>query len=404
MTAKGSAFLTRDQSRRLRWWRWLYVDEALVMAGAQFREVALALLMLALWPNPKSYALALLAVMLPGIALARVLGAVADRLPPKWPLVASYAVRAGAVLALGEARTVIQAVAALLVLSVGSEWAQVTAAHYQADAGDPGRTPILLARLRAVGSVASSGMPLAAGVAIGALGRGLGFDVSAAAYGLAGLALSQLPWRPPARVPSTPRMALTASGLGRLRRQMAVQGVLMGLAWIANVLYTAYILVTLGAGPVGFGLALGIWYAAGLAAAWCLPRVRVERPEGVVAGLILVMGLAWAVMTQPVPFGVVAALGVPEGFATWLMTDVLQTRVLAMAPPTARGALVGQSRAWIAGGRAAGLAAAIAVPAFARVHGGFLVLAALAGVLLVAWAASAAASPGAARAGPEPRG
>ena len=366
-----------------RWWRWLYLDEALVMSGAQFREVALALLMFTLWPNPKSYALALVAQMLPLVALAPAWSAFADRWPPKGVLVASYILRAGGVLVLVTATTIPTALAALVGMAAANGVSTVAVARYLADP-DHGRVKRLVSRLRVVGSLASGVMPLAAGVALRVFGDALGFYVSGAAYLLAAAALAQLPARPPSRREERRRRVALAI-MGPLRRHMIVVAAANALIWLANILYTDYILVQLAAGPLGFGVALGLWYAAGLLAAWCLPRLAFDRVARLVAGLILLVSALWLVMTEPVPFWVVAAVGVPEGFATWLLTDLLQSRVLAAAPDGGRSALVAAAQAWTTGGRLLGLGVAIAVPVFQHVHAGFAILAGGA-VAVAAWA------------------
>lgn len=358
------------------------------MSGAQFREVALALLMLTLWPNPKSYALALVAQMLPRVALTRVWCALAGRFSPKGVLVASYIGRAGGVLILATAARIPTALAALVGMAAANGASTVAMAHYLADPDDR-QVKRLVSRLRVVGSLASGVMPLAAGVALRVWGGTLGFDVSAAAYLAAALALAQLPDRPALRLGGTLARGGASGVTALLRRHMTVVAAANALMWVANILYTDYILVRLSAGPLGFGVALGLWYAAGLLAAWWLPRLNLGRVTRLVAGLLLLVAAIWVVMTQPVPFWVVAAVGVPEGFATWLLTDLLQSRVLVAAPESGRSALVAAAQAWTTGGRLLGLAVAIAVPVFQHVHAGFGILAA--GAVLVAglWVGSA---------------
>ena len=371
-----------------RWWRWLYLDEALVMSGAQFREVALALLMLALWPSPKSYALALMAQMLPRVALAKMWSALADRFRPRSLLVASYMVRAVGVLGLATATNVPTALMALVGMAAAYGASTVAMAHYLADP-DKQQVKRLVSRLRMVGSLASGIMPLAAGIALRLWGGPLGFYVSAAAYLMAGLALARLPARPALRMGGT-RVAPTNAGImPALRRHMIVVAAVNALMWVANILYTDYILVRITAGPLGFGVALGLWYAAGLLAAWSLPRLTLDRVTRLVAGLILLVAAIWLVMTQPVPFWVVAAVGVPEGFATWLLTDLLQSRVLVAAPESGRSALVAAAEAWTTGGRLVGLGLAIGVPLFAHVHAGFAMLAVGAVVVAGVWLGTA---------------
>ncbi|MGC8488731.1 MAG: hypothetical protein ACP5QO_11035 [Clostridia bacterium] len=101
-------------------WSRLILDEAFVMTGAQFREVALPLLMVALWRGSQSYALALCAAYLPSLALARWAGRAADSVEPKHLILISYATRFLGVAALLLARQVPVAVGG----SPCSEWAR----------------------------------------------------------------------------------------------------------------------------------------------------------------------------------------------------------------------------------------------------------------------------------------
>jgi len=62
-----------DARTHPRWWTRLILDEAFVDTGAQFREIALPLLMVALWRGSQSYALALFALYVPQVALTGLL-------------------------------------------------------------------------------------------------------------------------------------------------------------------------------------------------------------------------------------------------------------------------------------------------------------------------------------------
>lgn len=364
------------------WWRWLTIDEAAVTVGGNFREVALVLLMLALWASPRSYALAILAVTAPSVLLARWFGRVAATVPPRTLLVASAVARGLAVAALARAALVPEALGALLVLGSGSGLYSAAVPHYLADPS-PARMARIVSRLRAVSSAAAAVAPARAGLLMERFGRGWGFGVSAAGYAVSAAVLSRLPARP---LPQPPRQAESRLRFPpHIRAHMTVVGAVNALAWVANILYTAYILLDVRAGAAGWGLAVSLWAGAGLVSAWVLPRVApTARPSKLlVAGLVLLMASTWVVMTGPVPFWVVAAIGMPEGFATWLLSDLLQARLVMLAPERERPHWSSAANAWSTGGRIVGLAAAVLVPVFATVHEGFFVLAAL-GVLLAA--------------------
>lgn len=367
--------------RRVRLPRWtslLLLDEVSVTVGAQFREVALAALMLALWPSPKSYALAILATLLPSAVCGRWVGTLADRWPPKLVLMASYLVRAGALVVVARSPSVGVVLAALVVLAFGSAAYTGGMSHYQALGPGPS-TQTLLGRLRIANSTVRLVIPLvAAGALLTRFGVGLGFWLGVGCYGLACVAMAGLPtgrFGPDPVVTSrgtTPRLSWPASFQARAR----IVAALNGLMWIANVLYSAYILVNLRAGPVGFAISYALWGGSGLLAGWLLQRVgRIETKRFttlVTLGSLLITAGAWGLMTQPLPFWPVALLGAGEGMATWFGLDTLETEMLALAPAAQRGAWRGQLHSTISRGRVMGLAAAILLPVFQHVHQGFL--------------------------------
>jgi MFS family permease len=187
-----------SEARRPPAWTWLLLtEEAVVTAGGQFREVALPLLMVALWPSARSYALAQGVVLLPQVLLAGPFGRLADRMPARAVLIASYLVRAAALAVLLGAHTLPVAMVGLVLLAFGTGAYTPAMAHYQAGDG-AGQATALLGRLRMVAALAQAVLPLVAGVAMAAGGRGLGFVVSLAAYLLATAVMLGLPARPPA--------------------------------------------------------------------------------------------------------------------------------------------------------------------------------------------------------------
>ncbi|MGC8488730.1 MAG: hypothetical protein ACP5QO_11030 [Clostridia bacterium] len=256
--------------------------------------------------------------------------------------------------------------------------------HYQASA-TAHLNQLLVSRLRLVDSVSQGLMPILAGGLITAGGRELGFLVSLGCYASALVVMAGLPVVGTAGVHTGDVPRVRARIPQPVLAQMTVGGVIAALSWMANVLYTAYTLVTLHAGALRYGVALGVWGGAGLLSAALLPRLNPSRPERWIAGLILMLGAAWAVMTLPVGYWVVVGLGLPEGFATFLLMDLIQSRILTEAGPRERGQWQAANGAWTAGGRMVGLVVASAVPWLLRVHLTFGGLALLAGTLALFW-------------------
>jgi MFS family permease len=376
--------IARDSTQQPRWWTRLIWDEALVTTGAQFREVALPLLMVALWRGSQSYALALFAVYLPSVALARYAGRIADSVEPKRLILISYVARVVGVVMLLIAHWVPVAVVAATLLGTGMAINAPALAHYQASS-TAYLNQLLVSRLRLVDSFGQLVMPVLAGGLVTAGGRDLGFLVSLVCYLAAFAVMAGLPavGGGGAHTGGAPRVRLVIPRA--VVEQMAVVGVVAALAWMANVLYTAYLLVDLHAGAWRYGLALGVWGGAGLLSAAILPRVNPSRPERWIAVLIVVLGSAWAVMTRPVGYWVVVGLGLPEGFATFLLVDLIQSRILTEACPRERGQWQSASGAWNAGGRMTGLAVASVLPWLSEVHFTFGGLALLTGLLGLFW-------------------
>jgi hypothetical protein len=280
----------------------------------------------------------------------------------------------------------------LAFLSLGQGLYQPAMAHYAARE-DLSRTTALLSRLRTLSSILQAALPFVAGVWIEAAGRRLGFEVSLAAYLAAAAIMYRLPRRSPPGLDGVEAPNTVAGWLlpGPIRRSVIVVAVFSGLAWIANMLYTAYVFINLHAGPAGFGLALALWGGAGLLSAWALQHVDMKRLDRLTWVWLALMAAAWGIMTLPVGFWIVALLGIPEGFATWLLFDLLQARVLTLAPADQRGRWTAIAAGWNAGGQIAGLSALLVAPVFLHVHRGFLVIA----VLMTAMAITAGLLPAA---------
>lgn len=366
-------------------WHRLIIDEALVMTGAQFREVALPLLMLALWASPRSYAAALLVTLVPGTLLAVPLGRWADRRAPKSLWLVAYTVRIGGVVLLLLAHTVGAALLGVGLLGAAAPLVRVSMSHYLAGRDD-GATRRTVARLRVVSSIARGTAPVLAGLFIRATDRDLGFLISLGCYAAAAAVVAGLPRHGPPPVgggdPPPARVRLP----GGLRGQIALLAAVSLLAWIANVLYTTYLLVTLRAGAIGFGVALALWGGAGLLSAAALGRVPPRRPRWVILAATLALAGSWTVMTRPVDFWVAVGLGVPEGISTWLLDDLVHARILMEAPAAQRASWTARATAGSMGGRAVGLALVVAVPLVSRVHTGFGLLALAATGVAAAWA------------------
>lgn len=357
----------RSDARLPGWTSCLLAEAALTSAGGQFREVALPLLVFALWPSPRSYALALALLLLPRVALAGLFAGLGDGPWPRRVVVASYGLRALAVLLLIEARGLGLALGALLLLAVGVGAYGPAVAPYHAAVGVT-RLPALLGRLRVVAALAQALVPVAAGALIATRGRETGFMVALAAYLVAGLLMFGLPPRPPGtQLPGdrpvalpTPVRALPSA----IRREVLVLAMLSALGWAANALYAAYLVVDLRAGALRYGIALALWGGSGILAGARLgrvPRATLARLSGLGLGAL---ALAWAAMSRPLGYLPVALLGVPEGFVTWLLLDLLQVRVPERAGARERGAFAAAAARWAAGGRLVGLAAVLAVPVF----------------------------------------
>jgi predicted MFS family arabinose efflux permease len=189
-----------------------------------------------------------------------------------------------------------------------------------------------------------------------------------------------------------------------IRRPVLVVTAVNAFGWVANMLYVGYLLVDLHAGPARYGLALALWGGAGLVSGWLLGRVRLSALERLAAPCLLAMAAAWALMTRPLGYWPVALLGLPEGFVTWLLFDLLQARVLELAPAARRGAWTAVAASWGAGGRLVGLASVLVLPVFTRVHVGFGLLAALMTAAAVAVGLSAGVPTPAAAEPPPPAG
>lgn len=304
----------------------LAVDDATVTLGSQFREVGLGLLITALNPAPSSYAWYFLAASIPGLVLARVYGWASERVGARAAMMASYAARLLLVLSLWRITNFWAMLAALLGLTTGSGFYSAAQAHYVAIAGDFAGTRNVVMRLRQSTSLMLLIGPLLAGMVLATTGYRSGFLFSAAAYGLALIAVSRLSPRVQARKPpSVLRIDWRPDGPA-----MAMLG-LSFLTWQANTLAMAYTFHVLHRHTFGYGLTLSVWGGSGLLASLWLSRIHI-RPLRWIPPMFLVLGASWIILSRGVSFPVFVILGGIEGFANWMVQDLASAFILSAAP------------------------------------------------------------------------
>ena len=144
---------------------WLTLEDGIVTLGAQFREVAVSLLLTALNPASSSYAWYFLAGSIPGLLLPRLYTWASLRCPPRRVMQASYILRMLLVLGLWRAESFALALAALAGLAFGSGLHGTAQAHYIAQPDNFEKTRTFMQRLRQSDSLMRLTGPLAAGVA-----------------------------------------------------------------------------------------------------------------------------------------------------------------------------------------------------------------------------------------------
>ena len=304
----------------------LVIDETTVTIGAQFREVALGLLITRLNPATSSYAWYFLIGSLPGLFFARTYGWASRRFGARQVMIASYGLRLILVLGLWRVTNFWVALLFLAGLATSRGFYSASQAHYVAVQGDFAGTRNIVMRLRQSESIMRLAGPLLAGSVLTWIGYRNGFLVSATTYGLAMVALTNLsplslknrekkpdaiiPWRP-----DSPALAMMA---------------LSFLTWQANTLAMAYTFHILHRHTLGYGIALSVWGGSGLAAGFALSRIH-GRPLRFIAPLFGVLGLSWLILARGVSFIPFVLLGGVEGFAGWMVQDLVVSLVLSKA-------------------------------------------------------------------------
>ncbi len=170
----------------------LAVDDATVTLGAQFREVALGLLITGLNPASSSYAWYFLVGSIPGLVLPRAYSWVSRRFSAKRVMLATYAARLVLVLGLWRVVNFWAALALLGGLSVGRGFYASAQAHYVAVPDDFASTRHVIMRLRQSESALRLVGPLLAGLVLAEIGFRNGFVIAAGGYVIAILAVSRL--------------------------------------------------------------------------------------------------------------------------------------------------------------------------------------------------------------------
>ncbi len=357
----------------------LAVDDATVTLGAQFREVALGLLITALNPSSSSYAWYFLIGSIPGLVLPRVYSWVSGRFASKPIMLATYGARLLMVLGLWRVANFWAALALLAGLSTGGGIYSSAQAHYVAVPDDFAATRQVIMRLRQSESALRLIGPLVAGIILAWSGYRGGFLISAGAYAFALLAVSRLSggvggsrggswerinWRPD-------------------RAALAMFGVSL-LTWPANTLAMAYTFHVLHRQMVGYGVELSVWGGSGLLASWVLARISV-RPLQWIPPLYAVLGVCWLILSHGVSFPIFIVLGGLEGFAAWLVQDLAAAFILARAPEGHAGHARARLGAFDEMGAIAGTAALLLVPSAWLVRPMYAVVGVLGLLAAVIW-------------------
>ena len=313
----------------------LAIDDAAVTIGAQFREVALGLLITALNPSASSYAWYFLAGSLPGLVLAHTYSWTSRRLGARTVMMTTYLVRLLLVLGLWRITNFWAAMALLAGLFAGSGFYSASQAHYVAVPGNFTGTRRVVMRLRQSESAMRLIGPLLAGVVLSGIGYRSGFLFSAGAYAAACLTIAQLTPQAGSRdtvhdvridwQPDGPALAM----LG-----------LSFLTWQANTLAMAYTFHVLHRGTFGYGLTLSVWGGSGLVASLILSRIQ-KTPMRWIPVMFLVLGTSWLVLSHGVTFPIFVILGGVEGCAGWIVQDLTTALILSEAP----SGQAGQARA-----------------------------------------------------------
>ncbi len=336
---------------------WLAIDDAIVTIGAQFREVALGLLITMLNPSASSYAWYFLIGSIPGLMLARTYAWTSRRIGARWLMMATYLFRLILVVGLWRITSFWAALALLAGLSVGRGFYSASQAHYVAVQGDFAGTRRVVMRLRQSESAMRLIGPLLAGAVLIDTGYRSGFLFCAGAYVLALFAVSRLTVRPISPEPMHyERIDWRPDGPA-----LAMMG-LSFLTWQANTLAMAYTFHVLHRATFGYGLTLSVWGGSGLLASIMLARIQ-TRPMRWIPPMFLVLGICWLLLSQGVTFPVFVLLGGIEGFAAWMVTDLTTTFILSEAPLCQAGQAQARLGAFDEVGSMAGTLTILIVPA-----------------------------------------
>jgi hypothetical protein len=133
------------------------------------------------------------------------------------------------------------------------------------------------------------------------------------------------------------------------------------LTWQANTLAISYTLRTLHRAAFGYGLTLSIWGGSGFLAAWVLTKLK--RPSlRWSAVLFALLGAAWAILSLGVGFAPFVLIGGAEGFAAFLVQDLITAALLSASPPGQAGQVRARLGFYSEIGSIAGLAVLLLVP------------------------------------------
>lgn len=306
----------------------LATDDAVVTLGAQFREVAIGLLITQLRPEPSSYAWYFLAGSVPALLLARWYGTVSLHWAPRRVMIAAYWLRLLMVLWLWRVHNFWLALGSLGMLSLGSQIYGVAQAQYVAQPGDMPGTRHIVARLRQAESAVRLGGPMLAGILLGAGQYRSGFIVSAACYGIALWVISHLGDRPPVEA----LVRIQPIVLWRMDWAAFTLFILNFLIWQANTWAMSYLFHILNRHAFGYGVMLSAYGGSGLVAGWLLRRIQVQHETLWLASLFGLLAGCWFVLFYGASFEVFVFVSGVEGMATWLIQDVVVSRVLSAAP------------------------------------------------------------------------
>ncbi|MCW3818115.1 MFS transporter [Micromonospora sp. DR5-3] len=309
--------------------RRLWTATAVSNLGDGVTLVAGPLLVASLTPDPAAVAAAALAPQLPWLLFALVSGALVDRLDRRRLIIGVnlgrglvLAALAGAVLA-GVA-TVPLICLAFFLAGVGETLADTAAGALLPSVVPPERLEQANSRLFATFVIGNQFAAKPFGAYLFVVAAALPFGFDAATFGLAGLLLALLRWRPvpPAAAPDAgPRRSLRADiaagvralwGVPVLRALagcIAVMNVAFCAAFAAFVLYARQ---RLGLAEVGYGVLLTAAALGGLAGSTLATRLRARfgTPTLLRAGLLVEIGLQVVLATTRQPWVAGTALAV----------------------------------------------------------------------------------------------